>query len=180
MTDHADIDHTGLTGVGAGVDAGTSFPVSPSTHDLYYRTDRDLLYFYDGTRWLTVQVYKKSLIPKTLPDYTATATAMYAPAEAGTNFWVVDCVFFSRMQTASDASNYWTLAVSSADNTGNPVATLASRDTKTDSTSFVCSRVTAGALFGTSATWMILKATKTGSTGNVQWLACDVNYRLVG
>lgn len=32
---------------------GTSFPVSPSTNDLFYRTDRALEYYYDGTRWLT-------------------------------------------------------------------------------------------------------------------------------
>lgn len=33
--------------------SGTSFPTSPSTGDKFYRTDRNLEYSYDGTRWLT-------------------------------------------------------------------------------------------------------------------------------
>jgi len=43
----------------AGISAGTSFPGSPSDNDLFYRTDRDVLYFYDnaGTRWLSVCEY---------------------------------------------------------------------------------------------------------------------------
>lgn len=37
-----------------GYDEGSSFPGSPATGDKFYRTDRNILYFYDGTRWLTV------------------------------------------------------------------------------------------------------------------------------
>jgi len=163
------------------VNAGTSFPVSPTTNDQFFRTDRGLLYYWDGTRWLTVQVYKKSLIPKTLPDYTANGTFLYAVAEDATNFWVTDAVILSRISTAGDASNYWTFDLQSIDNTGGGVvATLATRNTQADSTVFHDNRVTIGALFGTAATWMILKGTKTGAPGNIQWLTCEVNYRLVG
>jgi hypothetical protein len=41
----------------SGYAEGTSFPGSPANNDKYFRTDRDLLYFYDGTRWLTVHEY---------------------------------------------------------------------------------------------------------------------------
>lgn len=40
---------------------GTSFPVSPSTDQRYYRTDRNLEYFYDGTRWLTVTLFNSQV-----------------------------------------------------------------------------------------------------------------------
>lgn len=40
---------------GGGVPSGSSFPGSPATNDLFFRTDRGFLYFYDGTRWLTVE-----------------------------------------------------------------------------------------------------------------------------
>lgn len=49
-------DATG--GGGTGYDEGTSFPGSPSTNDKFYRTDRNLLYFYNGTLWLTVTEYE--------------------------------------------------------------------------------------------------------------------------
>jgi hypothetical protein len=41
-------------GGGSGYPEATSFPGSPTTGDKLYRTDRNILYFYDGTRWLTV------------------------------------------------------------------------------------------------------------------------------
>lgn len=52
---------TGLTMTGTtistsstgGMAAGTSFPGSPATNDLYYRTDLGWICYYDGTRWLT-------------------------------------------------------------------------------------------------------------------------------
>jgi hypothetical protein len=44
-------------GGGGGIPSGTSFPGSPTNNDLFYRTDRDLIYFYDGTRWLTTQMF---------------------------------------------------------------------------------------------------------------------------
>jgi hypothetical protein len=36
---------------------GTSFPGSPASGDFYYRTDRNIEYFYDGTRWLSTTLY---------------------------------------------------------------------------------------------------------------------------
>lgn len=41
---------------GGGLSSGTGFPGSPSTDDLFYRTDRDILYFYDGSQWLSTQL----------------------------------------------------------------------------------------------------------------------------
>jgi hypothetical protein len=59
---------------GSGISSGTSFPGSPSNNDIFYRTDRDLLYFYDGTRWLTVNEYDMG------PGWVDTAAAL-----SGTN-----------------------------------------------------------------------------------------------
>jgi len=36
---------------------GTSFPASPASGDLAYRTDLGMLFFYDGTRWVSEQVF---------------------------------------------------------------------------------------------------------------------------
>lgn len=36
---------------------GTAFPTSPVTDQIFYRTDRRIEYFYDGTRWLSTQLF---------------------------------------------------------------------------------------------------------------------------
>jgi hypothetical protein len=40
-----------------GTSFGTSFPGSPTSGDRFYRTDRHIDYFYDGTRWLSLELY---------------------------------------------------------------------------------------------------------------------------
>jgi hypothetical protein len=37
--------------------SGTSFPGSPAAGDRFTRTDRNIDYFYDGTRWLSTQLH---------------------------------------------------------------------------------------------------------------------------
>lgn len=41
-----------------GVPTGTSFPGAPVLNDRYYRTDRNVDYYYDGTRWLSTQLHE--------------------------------------------------------------------------------------------------------------------------
>jgi hypothetical protein len=43
------------------VPSGTSFPGSPATSDRYFRTDRNIEYVYDGTRWLSMQQFVLSI-----------------------------------------------------------------------------------------------------------------------
>lgn len=42
---------------------GNAFPASPSAGDRYYRTDRNIEYYYDGARWLSTQLFEMSLVP---------------------------------------------------------------------------------------------------------------------
>jgi hypothetical protein len=46
------------TFTGSGYPEGPSFPASPALNDKFYRNDLNLLCYYDGTRWLTVQEYQ--------------------------------------------------------------------------------------------------------------------------
>lgn len=38
-----------------GIGRGTSFPGSPAAGDIFIRSDRNIEYYYDGTRWLSTQ-----------------------------------------------------------------------------------------------------------------------------
>lgn len=44
-------------GEGAGYDEGAAFPLSPGSGDKFYRTDLNMLCFFDGTRWMSVNEY---------------------------------------------------------------------------------------------------------------------------
>jgi hypothetical protein len=179
-TVHATIDHTGITGVGGGgIASGTSFPGSPTTGDLFHRTDlAPALYRYDGTRWLTVQQFTKSLIPLTLPDYSTDGTKLYAPMEGGTDCWLDSFTVVSRSSVAMTGSNYWTLKFQKAVAAGT-ATDVANRVTSGDTNQFVCAKVAIGAMLGTTSTWVVLAIVKSGSGPNINFLACSVQYRIV-
>ena len=106
-TVHATIDHTGITGVGGGgIATGTSFPGGPSTNDLFYRTDRALLYYYDGTRWLTLNEYSLTLGALDYqPRSSTTAMTLWGVTDLGANGqWVTRFVAMNDVVTTNDGS----------------------------------------------------------------------------
>jgi hypothetical protein len=95
---------------GGGIDSGTSFPGSPSTGDVFYRTDLMEMAFYDGTRWvgneITISVspyntfaYNMSL-GNSIPFFTAIAENLKI-TKASIGLWSGGHTW--------DASNYWTV-----------------------------------------------------------------------
>lgn len=68
--------------------SGTSFPGSPATGARFRRTDRDIDYEYDGTRWLSVQLF--------------TAQGSFDAIAANTD----DMGVLGRLKNATDASIY--------------------------------------------------------------------------
>ena len=91
----------------AGTPSGASFPTSPTTGFLFFRTDLGFLCYYDGTRWLTTHEYVLDADAAAVPanntapyewqmrqDYNpfftrVTATVIVATTNNGTNFWTV-------------------------------------------------------------------------------------------
>jgi hypothetical protein len=83
---------------GSGLASGTSFPGSPSSGALFFRTDRGLIYYYDGARWLTVNEYTIQFYNMDGPSlpYNAAATlrAKMAPY-TGTYDFYMEKLFWS-------------------------------------------------------------------------------------
>jgi hypothetical protein len=95
---------------GAARASGTAFPGSPASGDIFYRTDRNIEYAYDGTRWLSTTLYSASI-----------AHNVSLSGAAGTNlsrwsnqFWnkydiyIEDVVTTMMNSAATPASNYTT------------------------------------------------------------------------
>lgn len=101
--------------------SGTSFPASPATNELFYRTDLQLLFFYDGTRWLTVHEYRETLYR--VDSVTGSSAPTYAnanPTVANLDMWVT-AFTGSTYATGITGSTYWTINLQLyATSDGNP------------------------------------------------------------
>jgi len=169
------------TAGGGGISSGTSFPGSPANNDLYYRTDRDLLYFYDGTRWLTVNLYRSEL-PTLLTNGTISINGAFsrgATFEGDYDIWVEKFYGMVYVPGTNNGSNYWTCSLVSV-TSAIATTTLGSFDTSADTGStFAGHSASVGALLGTNKTAIQAEGAKTGSPANATGYFA-YTYRLVG
>jgi hypothetical protein len=165
---------------GGGIDSGTSFPGSPSTNDLFFRTDRGLIYYYDGTRWLTVTLYTQ----------TIESQRVVTPLSSGNFFetavwtedydqYIVDFRATVYVLTTNTGSAYWTLNLNSLD--GGAAATLlvSVNTSAISANAWTRLKGTVNALLGTGKDGIEAEFTTTGSPGTL-YVSSMVTYRLVG
>lgn len=108
-------------GGGGGYAEGSVNPGSPSLNDKFYRTDLNLLIYYDGTRWLTVQEFSA--------DYSNVATVSSSPASAGRyvmhnslQVFVTTLDATVYVNGTNNGSNYWTFEALWVDSANVPTS----------------------------------------------------------
>jgi hypothetical protein len=172
---------------GVGLETGTVFPVSPTADDLFYRTDRNVLYFYDGTRWLSVTAYEAVgayNLGAVLPIAATTGSASVWPLVGlSSDIYLLEhqVSFFVAGGTALSASHKWVATWRKTD-TANADTTVVTATIDSGALSTWRTLVTAiNALLGTYATypWARTTWTKTGTPGNLHF-GEKFTYRLVG
>jgi hypothetical protein len=162
--------------------SGTSFPGSPSTNDQYFRTDRNLGYYYDGTRWLSIQLFRQSFNNNENANPTSTNGAVLGawPVTQGDNgIWIVSFQVTTFVLTTNNGSQYWNLSFDwrTQANANNVLSTTnTSADTATN---WYDKTLTVGALLDSTARYLHLIATKTSTPGNLYVYPC-ILYRYVG
>jgi len=180
--DTATIVNTGVPGpAGSGIASGTSFPGSPASNDIYYRTDRDILYFYDGTRWMTVSEYTLPMFDVILQNGIAANTEIARGGFDGTyDAYVTSVEFDSQVITTNDGSKFWTLKVSKYTPTSVETS-LASQATSGDTVNnWVYHTVAVNAVVDrTTHTMVNFQVAKTSTPGNI-YAHATIKYRLVG
>ena len=159
----------------------SSFPGSPSTNDLFYRTDRALIYYYTGSQWLTVNEYSQPLVLLDGPfaPQTSNGAIMYGPVDQGANgCWVTRHVV-DVIQLAGDGSNYWTLQLQSrpASGAGSNVGGTVVTNGYTNGNRVRTETTVGAAVTGSHADFM-LNATETGSAASL-YAMIVVYYRLI-
>lgn len=83
-------------------------PTANAADDLWYETDTNLLWFWNGTYWLSVDLYYRHV--NNLQNVSAGTNDWYAAWQiAGANdIYLVDFIASTLISTTNDGSNYWT------------------------------------------------------------------------
>jgi hypothetical protein len=172
---------TGPLAASGALPSGTSFPGGPSTNDLYFRTDRGLVYFYDGTRWLSWSLFSVA-VPSTravLPLSSSNSLDVGVPYAGTYALWLEDLqvTFFVNGGTALGASHKWVCVL-----TNTPTATVlqtATIDSGASNAWRSSGFLTIDSVQATTEFGFGVTATKTGTPGTLYVLP-TIMYRLVG
>lgn len=185
VTDNSDGSVTVAISASGGIDSGTSNPGSPSSGDLFFRTDLGLLIYYDGTRWLTTNQYTIAFKPQRVLNDLMSASdfrvmGAWSAWSPTYDFWIQDFLWTTFISGGtSNATNHWTISVTKKlqPNSG---AAIVAPDTRADAVSTWVNHITAvNALLGTNAHGLDISTTKTGAPGNLILMGAALVGRLV-
>lgn len=162
----------------------SSFPATPATNQMCFRTDLGLLCYYDGTRWLTQTLYEVpfSAGATSLPA-TATAGLGYLPVQSTYDMWLVDWTASTLVLTTNNGTDKWALKLekTNAANAATQIDAGFSTGTTPDTASnWYTRQMTLGVALGGVATWKVIDVlgTKSASAGNLYY-SCSLRYRLI-
>jgi hypothetical protein len=163
-----------------GIPSGNAFPDSPASGDRFYRDDRNIDYFYDGTRWLSTQIYSHSITTSLISGISATTT-FYSPNP----WWNLYSIYVEKFSTkslntsANTSTAYFTVRLQEGDgaSTNNLGSGLSGQGD--GNTAFVGHEETINAVVASTVEVLQITATETGAAGST-WITSSITYRLVG
>lgn len=164
--------------------SGSAFPGGPSSGQFFYRTDRRLEYFYDGTRWLTTAQYEMVIPVSTVTFDPVSATAsnhqVMAPHAGAYDLWLETffVAFYVTGGTALSASHKWVVELRKTKDAGTTIAaTVTVSSGAIDS--YRISTAAIDALLDPTHFVLYIQSTKTGTPGSLS-IWPSFTYRLVG
>lgn len=154
-----------------------TFPGSPATNTMWFRTDLGMWFYYDGTRWLSDELFysnvPNSALNMGVSGIAATTTAAnrinVPPPSGGSDIYIVDHIidFLVNGGTALGASHKW-VGIFNKVNTSNAETGLVTDTIDSGSSSVWRQTVDAvNALLGTTSFVLQSSWTKTGTPGNL-------------
>lgn len=169
------------TGSGSGVTVATEFPTPGDPYtDRVCRTDIDgLIFFHDGTRWLSEQMFSVQFSTHGYTGASGDFNEVHRsaiPDDYDLFFERIDA--FTRTSTTSNGSNYWTVYLSEYDGSYNTLKSwVTSGDTAdawTDHDDAATNTLVTGARF------LAATATKTAGSPGALSAHLTAKYRIVG
>lgn len=163
----------------AGTPAGTSFPASPTTGFVFFRTDLGWGCYYDGTRWLTAFTTPIPL----LPNRTAVSVNTIWDTRVRQDYalYVEYIALSTNVAATNNGTNFWTVTIQGV-NLGLSAATTVfapntSGDTAATETDH-SGAVAAGNVAPTNNAYLRVSVGKTSAPGNLT-LACTCYVRWI-
>jgi hypothetical protein len=164
-----------------GMPSGSSFPGSPSSGDLFYRSDLHLEFFYDGTRWLSLSQYTATL--QRIGDQAEPASAsktggfyVMALLEAIYVETLICAFYIATGGSALSASHSWAFVLKKDTSTGTTISTI-TIDSGV-SNDWRASSAAVNAALASTDRLLVMNITKTGTPGNL-YLWPRIVYRLI-
>lgn len=171
------------TVTGTLLDEGTTFPGSPVTDQKKYRTDLNMGFFYNGTRWLCTCLHSDmATLSDNLQPFTASGNYMRWAGFNGTttfsNVWIEGVVvaFDVLGGTALSGSHKWVIDMI-AEGSGTTLGNVANINSGASSVWRSGGYAIVNALLGTDLE-CYFPATKTGTPGDLRYYP-RVFYRFV-
>lgn len=168
---------------GAGLASGTAFPGAPADNDLFYRTDRDILYFYHSasTQWLSV--HKHSLPINVMQVNTvlnATGTNFAGMANPWYDLYAVYVEDVALAYFINNTSNWDVLIRTAADATVTTISTFAGLTQAPTANRWRGIRNTGvNAVVAKTVPWFTMDLIKNSGTAGCYFIPV-ITYRLVG
>lgn len=179
---------TGWTLKGSGLinRTGTAFPSAPATDDHFWRSDLDMEFFYNGTRWLSTQLLSYSMPPygtTAATDLTASVNNVFrvtAPSIlGGSDAWIERFHFGYQLAagTGPNSTNKWTVTFLGYPG-GSTLGTIVIDDgIESD---WTWKDWSTGGLLGSTVQSLInVNFAKTGTPGNLAVEPPIIYYRIV-
>jgi hypothetical protein len=161
------------------IPTGTSFPGSPSTGDIFHRTDLSPgLWRYDGTRWLCLCAHDMQL--RTWSNITASDTFTFPnvyPFARVFDIWMVTYNVTIYQTSGTSSTNYVTATLRKWE--AGVQSDLANCSSQNNTLAeFVVETASIGSALGTTADALSVHLTETGTVGIV-YGAASLIYRLI-
>jgi hypothetical protein len=173
-----------ITGPGS----GAAFPGSPAANQRFFRTDLGMEFYWNGTRWLSMQVFEANLATglRVLAPVAASigfAARWPVSLKGGSDLWLVDVTteFNIVNGTALSASHKWVAGFFSRGLNSVTDTTFATTNIVSGAVNLDRQDIqTIGALLaaGTPQAVIAVTWTKTGTPGDI-YFDSAVNYRVV-
>lgn len=163
---------------------GTAFPGTPYTGLRFYRTDLKLEFTYDGTRWLSTQLFRVDLVRQTgvpITAYSASASDTHYnshPLIGGFDFYIESLHAFVLVNPTQSGTQYWQLNLDTG--AANDVATLTTQSLGSNIFLYL-SATSIGAIVTAAAAYMNIDVVKVSTVGNLTILSDPWVYgRMIG
>lgn len=164
--------------------ASAVFPSSPTTGDRFFRTDRAIEYYYDGSQWLSVHLMAchmstSAILQGTNGSGTLTRQVASLPVNFATCYMVsaeVDAFVVS----PNDGTRYYDLSLFS-ENIGGGTTVFGTGTTQSLAAgAHLRIPITISNPVITVAAFVNLSATRVGSTPGASYFVANFTYRLIG